>query len=58
MDNAVCHLSAEKLDLSHVEIVYLPPNMTAKLQPLDAGVIRSIKARDKKNFVSAVCRRN
>ena len=30
-------------DLSNIRIQFLPPNMTSKLQPMDQGVIRSLK---------------
>jgi len=30
--------------LDHIKLIYLPPNTTAWLQPLDAGIIRSLKA--------------
>ena len=30
-------------ELAHVEVVFLPPNNTSKLQPLEAGVIATLK---------------
>ena len=32
-------------NLTNVQIVFLPPNLTSILQPMDQGVIRSLKAR-------------
>ena len=32
-------------DLGSVELIYLPPNTTSKLQAIDQGVIRSLKER-------------
>ncbi|CAB4402409.1 unnamed protein product [Rhizophagus irregularis] len=42
----------EKLavDLTNIELVYLPPNTTAHLQPMDAGIIHSFKAKYKQEF--------
>ena len=54
MDNASAHTlsaSTEKLMhglkvrcLSHMTVIYLPPNTTSAIQPCDQGVIRSLKA--------------
>ena len=38
------------IDLTNIELVYLPPNTTAHLQPMDAGIIRSFKAKYKQEF--------
>jgi hypothetical protein len=38
------------LNLTHVEVAFLPPNTTSHLQPLDAGVIKSFKAHYKRNY--------
>lgn len=41
-DNAACH----KLDveLKNIRIVFMPPNTTSLIQPLDQGIIRATKA--------------
>ena len=36
--------------LTNIELVYLPPNTTAHLQPMDAGIIHSFKAKYKHEF--------
>ena len=36
--------------LTNVKLVFLPPSTTAKTQPMDAGVIRCIKAHYRKNL--------
>ena len=35
------------ISLTNIELVYLPPNTTAHLQPMDAGIIHSFKAKYK-----------
>jgi len=42
LDNCPSHV-AEGVSLSNVEIHFLPPNTTAKIQPMDAGIIMSFK---------------
>ena len=42
LDNCLSH-NLQGLTLSHVEVYFLPPNTTSKLQPMDAGVIMSFK---------------
>jgi hypothetical protein len=43
IDNAGCHNTSKDLNLSNVELFYLPANTTSKLQPLDAGIIKNFK---------------
>jgi hypothetical protein len=61
VDNASSHLNTSQLMernienraqswLTNVEIFYLPPNTTAHLQPMDAGIIHSFKANYKRLF--------
>ena len=40
VDNCAAHPDVQ---LSHVKLVFLPPNTTSKLQPCDAGVIQTVK---------------
>ena len=42
VDNAPTHNLLD-IELTNVTIHYLPPNTTAYLQPLDAGIIHSFK---------------
>ncbi|XP_066152124.1 tigger transposable element-derived protein 4-like [Euwallacea fornicatus] len=41
IDNCPAH--SKSLRLRNIEVVFLPPNITATLQPMDQGVIRSLK---------------
>ncbi|KAB5591184.1 Tigger transposable element-derived protein 6 [Ceratobasidium theobromae] len=41
-DNASSH-SHDPAAYSHIKVVFLPPNLTAWLQPMDAGIIRNFK---------------
>jgi hypothetical protein len=53
IDNAPVHLildeTQEKLD--NIDVKFLPPNTTTKLQPCDAGIINSFKCHYKRFFV-------
>ncbi|XP_064465874.1 tigger transposable element-derived protein 4-like [Ornithodoros turicata] len=49
MDNASSHTQLE--NLTSVELAFLPPNTTAIVQPLDQGVIRSMKQIYRKNIM-------
>ncbi len=46
-DNAPTYLLDESIQLSNINVHFLPPNTTAHLQPLDAGIINSFKVKIK-----------
>ncbi|KAH9086319.1 hypothetical protein LEN26_020242 [Aphanomyces euteiches] len=48
VDNAPTHVD---LELSNVLVKFLPPNTTAYIQPMDAGIIRNFKLKYKTHFV-------
>lgn len=49
VDNCTAHSKPE--NLKAIEIVFLPPNVTALIQPLDQGIIRDFKRKYKKMLV-------
>lgn len=49
IDNCSAHGSEQSLPaVDNVDVVFLPPNTTSKLQPLDAGIIAALKTRYRK----------
>ena len=54
IDNCPAHPSTS--DLTNVQLVFLPPNTTSVLQPMDQGVIRSLKAHYRGRVVRWLCR--
>ena len=44
LDNAPTHIISN-LTLNHVEVMFLPPNTTSRIQPMDAGIIAAMKKR-------------
>ncbi|GBM07000.1 hypothetical protein AVEN_63450-1 [Araneus ventricosus] len=45
MDNAPAHPDVETLKAENITCIFMPPNTTAILQPMDQGVIESMKRR-------------
>jgi hypothetical protein len=50
-DNVSSHTNIDVTPLTNITLLYLPPNFTSHLQPLDAGVIRSFKAHFRRLMV-------
>ena len=46
LDNCSAHVSVD--DLQNVKLLFLPPNTTSKIQPLDQGIINSFKLNYRK----------
>ena len=51
-----CPANPSVSDLPNVQLVFLPPNTTSVLQPMDQGVIRSLKAHYRERVVCWPCR--
>ncbi|GFR29440.1 tigger transposable element-derived protein 1 [Trichonephila clavata] len=52
LDNADCH--SIELDHPNVKIVFLPPNCTSLIQPLDQGVIQTLKMYDTRQLFHTI----
>jgi hypothetical protein len=54
LDNAPMHIVDEATNLTNVELRYFSPNLTSILQPLNVGIIRSLKAMSWKFEVMSI----
>ena len=43
------------LELNNITLVFLPPNVTSVVQPLDQGIIASLKFSTRRDFCDGVC---
>ena len=57
MDNAGCHPDNLKVKLTNMRVIFLPPNTTSKLQPLDLGIIQNFKVHYRRLFLRHVLAR-
>ena len=48
LDNCTAHPKVE--GLMNIKLIFLPPNTTARTQPMDAGVIQCLKSHYRKNL--------
>nr|XP_042911118.1 tigger transposable element-derived protein 6-like [Parasteatoda tepidariorum] len=55
LDNVSSH-KIDSLRLTNIILQFLPANATCKIQPLDQGIIRSFKARYRKQVIQEVLR--
>jgi hypothetical protein len=54
LDNASVHGISDNLALAHTTIIFLPPNTTSRTQPMDAGIIQTMKLRYRKAMINKV----
>ena len=57
LDNAGCHPVVLQEMFSNIKVIFLPPNTTSRLQPLDAGIIKNFKVRYRKLLLKFVVSR-
>ena len=57
LDNAPCHPEMLQQNLTNIELKFLPKNTTSRLQPCDAGIIRSFKLKYRKLLVRYIVSR-
>ena len=48
LDNCAAH---PKLEFSNIRLIFLPPNCTASLQPMDQGIIRCLKSHYRRRLM-------
>ncbi|XP_011708346.1 PREDICTED: jerky protein homolog-like [Wasmannia auropunctata] len=60
LDNAACHSNENELNSvnENFKVLFLPPNVTAVLQPMDQGVIEQTKRIYKKNVLRLLLKEN
>lgn len=57
LDNATSHLKSIEKSLSNIKLVFLPKNITSKLQLLAAGIIRTFKWKYRKLLIRYIISR-
>ena len=57
LDNATCHFKSMIDSFSQIKIIFLPKNITSRLQPLDVGIIQNFKVKYRKRLVKYVLAR-
>lgn len=50
IDNCIAHPSSIQKKLKFITLAYFPSNMTSKLQPLEQGIIKSVKVHYQQRY--------
>lgn len=58
LDNCSAHPPAHLLVSGNISAMYLPPNCTSLIQPMDQGIIRSMKCYYRRNFMQKLLQTN
>ena len=56
IDNAPCHPDENELVVGDLKTIFLPPNVTSILQPMDQQVLQQIKRQYKKKASAKNCK--
>jgi len=56
-DETVDNTNIDSFKLTNITVRYLPPNTTAHIQPMDAGIIKSFKSKYKHLFCKHILRK-
>lgn len=51
LDNCRAHPPSSELTKGNIFTLFLPPNVTSLIQPMDQGIIQNFKANYKSNFL-------
>lgn len=54
VDNAPCHPSGEELQCGDIKTIFLPPNATPLIQPMDQEILQNLKQGYKKRLLEKI----
>uniref|UniRef100_A0A1B6DUU2 DDE-1 domain-containing protein n=1 Tax=Clastoptera arizonana TaxID=38151 RepID=A0A1B6DUU2_9HEMI len=54
LDNATTHPDTEYLQDKDIKAIFLPPNITFLIQPMDQGVLAALKKRYRRKLLSSL----
>ncbi|XP_055708815.1 jerky protein homolog-like [Phlebotomus papatasi] len=54
LDNAPVHPDEKELVSGGIRVLYLPPNVTATVQPMDQNVLENLKQKYRRNFLEFI----
>jgi hypothetical protein len=57
IDNAPSHASENELRSNNIKVMFLPPNVTALMQPMDQGVLENFKRHYRRNLLESILER-